>query len=340
MGSGLCRPLVESGWEVRLWGTWLDEHLLDACESGSPHPRTQQILPKQVRLFRSAELEKALEAADVVVMSVASVGVPKITEMALAGICKAKALWLTSKGFCPDEKGQIELLPDAIRRIAKKAGYEELLPPIVAIAGPVKANECAAAKPTATIFACKDRSVAVKYAKLARTENYCIEASDDEIGVELCAPMKNVYAIALGICDGLEAATGIPHHNLKAATFNQAVKEMSRLGSHLGAQAQTAFGLPGVGDLEVTGLSGRNKLYGVRIGKGQSAQTALAEMERLEQTVEGVPAAGLAAQLVAQKASSIAVQLPLLAAVVKIINGSQEPVVRLIAEAVLPQIPS
>ena len=337
MGSGLCTPVRKAGWEVRLWGTWLDDHLIDACEAGKPHPRTKVPLAEGVKLYRAAQLDEALNGADVVVMSVASVGVPKVTEMALAGISKAKALWLTSKGFCPDENGKIQLLPTAIRNIAKQKQVE--IPPIVAIAGPVKANECAEGKPTATIFGCKDIEVSKKYAREARTDVYCIEATNDEVGVEICAPMKNVYAIALGIADGLEEGTGFPHHNLKAATFNQAVKEMSLLGQALGAKPETAYGLPGVGDLEVTGLSGRNKVYGVRIGRGESAEDALKEMDRLEQTVEGVPAAGLAKTLVQQSAAQIEAQLPLLKAVNKILAGTDEPVVKILSAAVLPPKP-
>lgn len=337
MGSALCTPVCRAGWEVRLWGTWLDDHLLDVCEAGKPHPRTQIPLAKGVKLYRSNELNKALEGANVVVMSVASVGVPKITEMALDGISQAKALWLTSKGFCPDKNGKIQLLPEAIRTIAKQKGV--LIPPVVAIAGPVKANECAEGKPTATIFGCKDLEVSCKYAQEARTEVYCIEATDDEIGVEICAPMKNVYAIALGIADGLEEGTGFPHHNLKAATFSRAIKEMSLLGQALGARMETAFGLPGVGDLEVTGLSGRNKVYGVRIGRGESAKNALAEMNRLEQTVEGVPAASLAAKLVEQSAPHLKEKMTLLQAVNEILAGTERSVVRVLSEAVLPQKP-
>lgn len=338
MGSALCTPVADAGWDVRLWGTWLDDHLIDACEAGKPHQRTDVPLAEGVALYRVDELDEALKDADVVVMAVASVGVPKITEMAIEGIARAKALWLTSKGFCADTDGRIQLLPDAIRRIAREVGHDTL-PPIVAIAGPVKANECAARKPTATIFGCRDRDTSVRYARAARTENYCIEASDDEVGVEICAPMKNVYAIALGISDGLEEATGVPHHNLKAATFAQAVREMSLLGQEMGAKAETAFGLAGVGDLEVTGLSGRNKVYGVRLGRGEAPSDALAEMDRLEQTVEGVPAAGLAERFVSQHAPNLVQELPLLGAVTAILKGSDRPIQEVIAKAVLPRGP-
>ncbi len=336
MGAAICVPLVKAGWDVRLWGTWLDDHLIDAIEAGEPHPRINVKIIDGVKTYRCAQLEEALDGADVVLMAVASVGVPKILEMALPGIAKADALWCTTKGFCPDDDGKVELLPTAMRRMAKAQGVD--LPPIVAIAGPVKANECAAQEPTATIFGCLDIEVAKKYAREAATDRYAIEYSDDEIGVEICAPMKNVYAIALGIADGMEEASGHPHHNQKAATFTQAVKEMSLLGQALGAKSETAFGLPGVGDLEVTGLSGRNKVYGVRIGRGEPAKEALEEMGRLEQTVEGAAAVTLAVQLVEQSAPQIKDEMRLLYAVDEIVKGNPN-FHELIIDAVLPKKP-
>lgn len=331
MGSALATPLVAAGWDTRLWGTWLDDHLLDACERGKPHPRTNIPLAPGTRLFRSADLDAALDGADVVVLSVASVGVEKVTDLALDGIARAGVLMLTSKGFCPDEAGTIELLPTAIRRIADARGVR--IPPICAVAGPCKANEVADSKPTATIYGCSDAAVAHRLAREISTDAYRIEPTDDEVGVELCAPMKNVYAIALGLADGLEAATGFPHHNLKAATFSQAVREMSLLSTELGADPATAYGLAGVGDLEVTGLSGRNKVYGLRIGRGEPARDALDAMVAAEQTVEGVPAAGLAVRLAEQ--AGLTDRLPLLAAVDAVIACADDPA-GLVTEAVLP----
>ncbi|WP_028709307.1 NAD(P)H-dependent glycerol-3-phosphate dehydrogenase [Propionicicella superfundia] len=333
MGSALCTPLVAAGWETRLWGTWLDDHLLDACEQGLPHPRTNVPLAKGTLLYRSGQLEEALDGVDAVFLSVASQGVPKVTELALQGISQAKVLLVTSKGFCPDDQGRIELLPQAIRRIA--AEHNATLPPIVGVAGPCKANEVAEGKPTATIYGSLDRSVAEDMARRISTDVYCIEPTGDEVGVEVCAPMKNVYAISLGVADGLEEATGFPHHNLKAATFAQAVREMSLLSTVLGADPVTAFGLAGVGDLEVTGLSGRNKVYGLRIGRGEPAVDALDAMVAAEQTVEGVPAAGLAKTLVEQLGDGLPAKLPLLQAVLRVISGEQPPL-DIISAAVMP----
>ena len=333
MGSAMATPLRTAGWDVRLWGTWLDDHLIDACERGEPHPRTKVPLAEGTTLFRSGDLEQALDGAELVICAVASVGVPKVIEMALPGIAKAEALALCSKGFCPDDEGRIQLLPDTIRRIVDAAGVR--IPPIVAIGGPCKANEVAEGKPTATIYGSIDADLVTRLAKEISTDVYRIEATTDEAGVEVCAPMKNVYAISLGVSDGLEEGTGFPHHNLKAATFAQAVREMSLLSVRLGGRPETAYGLAGCGDLEVTGLSGRNKVYGVRIGRGEGAKEALAAMEAAEQTVEGVPAAGLATSLVEQSAADITDQLPLLGAVNAILAGGADAKA-VVMDAVLP----
>ncbi|MBS6934532.1 MAG: glycerol-3-phosphate dehydrogenase [Actinomyces graevenitzii] len=337
MGSALSRPLIDTGWQVRLWGTWLDDHLLDAIENGQPHPRINATIDPRVQTYRSNQLQAALDGADVAVMAVASHAVNAITELALPQITKTKTLWLTSKGFNVAPNGQIQLLPDAIRAQAQAAGLQ--LPPIMAIAGPVKANECALGLPTATIFACTDQDQAQHWAANTNSGNYAPTYSQDEIGVELCAAMKNVYAIALGIADGLETATKIPHHNLKAAAFAQAIKEMSQLCANLGGQTDTPYGLAGIGDLEVTGLSGRNKIYGTRLGQGQSAPQAYKEMQDLEQTVEGVSAAALAVRLVAQFNDPLLTQqLPLLHAVAQILAAEAAlDVEAIISQAVLPQ---
>lgn len=128
MGSAICTPLADAGWDVRLWGTWFDDHLLDAIERGENHPRTNQPFVQGVTLYRSSELDEALEGADTVIVSVASVGVEQVVKMALPGIVKADALMVTSKGFLEFDNGDVLLLPDSIRRIAADEGYDNLPP--------------------------------------------------------------------------------------------------------------------------------------------------------------------------------------------------------------------
>ncbi len=113
----------------------------------------------------------------------------------------------------------------------------------------------------------------------------------------------------------------------------------SALRAPQGANETTAFGLPGVGDLEVTGLSGRIKFYGVRIERGEGPKEALDEMARLEQTVEGVPATGLTLKFVEQHAPELRDQLPLMNTVINVLSGEVEDVKTRIGQAVLPALP-
>jgi glycerol-3-phosphate dehydrogenase (NAD(P)+) len=334
MGSALATPLRAAGWDTNLWGTWLDDHLLEACRNGAPHPRTGVPLAGGTALFDSDSLLHSLTDAEIVVVAIASVGVVEVVRRALPGLDGARALLLTSKGFSPDDRGKVRLLPDALRELA--AEHRVQLPPIVAVGGPCKANEVAAGRFTAAIFGCTDPSVAERSASSVRTDAYRAATTDDEAGVEICAPMKNVYAIALGLADGLGERAGEPFHDLKAAIFAQAVRELIVLAGLVGGRAETAIGLAGVGDLEVTGLSGRNKVYGARIGKGESAGDALAAMTAAEQTVEGVPAARLARDLVDQRDAAAWSSLPLLSAILDTLDGDSDPAAR-IAGAVLPQ---
>jgi glycerol-3-phosphate dehydrogenase (NAD(P)+) len=158
----------------------------------------------------------------------------------------------------------------------------------------------------------------------------------------VAAATKNVYAIAVGLCHGLGEAGGQPWHDPAAATFTQAVAEMGRLAVALGGRQETVLGLAGLGDLEVTSLSGRNRVLGARVGRGEPPAEALAAMAAAGQTVEGVPAARLARDLAAQlarerpdEAGDLPARLPLLAAVNRLLDGDPDPAA-LVAAAVLP----
>lgn len=336
MGSALATPFRARGHEVRLWGTWLDDHLLEACRQGKPHPRTGVRLAEGTKLFDAGELADAVRGAELVVLAVASVGVAEVVSRLAATGAEFDALLLTSKGFAEQPDGRIVLLPDAVRALYA----ERPAPAVIAVGGPCKANEVAAGRPTAAVFGSADVALARRVAADVATPAYRAEATSDEVGVEICAPMKNVYAIALGVADGLAEQGGQPWHDLKAAAFTQAIREISLITTAAGGRAETATGLAGVGDLEVTGLSGRNRLYGWRIGTGEPAPEALAVMAAAEQTVEGVSACALASALVDQLDPTLWERLPLLRAIQSTVDGaagSTQDITALITEAALPR---
>jgi glycerol-3-phosphate dehydrogenase (NAD(P)+) len=251
-----------------------------------------------------------------------------------AGLGAGTPVPLCTKGFGRRPDGRVELLPRMLASL--HAG------PVVAVGGPCKANEVAAGRPTAAVFAGADQEAVERCARALETPAYRVERSRDLAGVEAAAATKNVYAVAVGVCHGLTEAGGEPWHDLAAATFTQAVVEMRRLAVALGGREETVLGLAGLGDLEVTSLSGRNRVFGARVGRGEPPAQALAAMAAAGQTVEGVPAARLARDLAAQLAhelptgaAGLLAGLPLLAAVNRILDGEPDPA-DLLAGAVLP----
>jgi glycerol-3-phosphate dehydrogenase (NAD(P)+) len=333
MGSALTRPAADAGNQVRLWGTWLDDDLLAELRANRPHPRTGVPVDPRVRLHDAPDLAAALAGADLVAIAVRSEGVLGVLSRAAPRLVPGTPLLLASKGFGRAPDGRVRLLPPLI---------EQALPascPVVAVAGPCKANEVAAGRPTAAVFACQDLAVAAGCAKTLGTAAYRVQVGDDVAGVEVAAATKNVYAIALGACDGLAEVGGQPWHDLAAAAFVQAVAEMRRLAVALGGREESVLGLAGVGDLEVTRLSGRNQRYGARLGRGEVPGDALAAMSAAGQTVEGVAAARLVLELAGTHPDMPPPEaLPLLAAVVRLLDGTSSTGVTaaLLADAALP----
>ena len=156
-----------------------------------------------------------------------------------------------------------------------------------------------------SVWQCGPRS-ARPTQEIFSTPVYRVETTDDVIGLEVAAAMKNAYAIALGIGDGLEQSTGRAHHNLRAALFPRAVAEMVALAAMMGGRAETVTGLAGGGDLQVTITSGRNRLLGERIGLGEAPAEAIRALSASGTTVEGYSAARLGSPLASRAVTDIA----------------------------------
>lgn len=335
MGAALTTPLTQNGLEVHLWGTELDTALLATMRDGQAHPRIGVPVNSRVQLYDPEELASALLDADSVVLAITSDGVVSILERAVPYLRPGQPIVMVTKGFGYDATGSINLIPPLLRSSLPPSLRDSC--PIIAVGGPCKANEVAANWPTATIYGSSDAHALQHCQTLFQTASYRIELTDDVIGLEVAAALKNVYAIALGICNGLEEASRHPWHNLKAATFTRAVHEMVVFAEAMGGRSTTVLGLAGIGDLEVTGLSGRNHVLGERLGRGESIIEALETMRRLEQVVEGVAAARFAVELLEQLISegrTASDAYPLLHAISAVLGGASDISER-ISEAVL-----
>jgi glycerol-3-phosphate dehydrogenase (NAD(P)+) len=190
--------------------------------------------------------------------------------------------------------------PDAVPIVSVTKGIEEetLLRPseilaacapgagVCVLSGPTIAAELARRLPATLVSASTDPALAARVQRVFTLPTLRIYTNEDVIGVEIAGAAKNVVAIAAGIIDGLELGA-----NCKSALLARGLAEIARLGSALGARAETFFGIAGVGDLATTCFSpeGRNRSCGEAIGRGEALDAYLA---RTQSVVEGVATAG------------------------------------------------
>ena len=157
--------------------------------------------------------------------------------------------------------------------------------PLAVISGPTFAKEVAQGLPGAVTVASNDQDFALDWAHFLHNDHFRAYTSDDVIGVEIGGACKNVIAIAAGIADGMGFGA-----NARAALIARALAEITRLGTSLGARAETFTGLTGLGDLVLTCTDNqsRNRRTGIALGEGKNLATVI---KQIGQVVEGVATA-------------------------------------------------
>jgi glycerol-3-phosphate dehydrogenase (NAD(P)+) len=157
--------------------------------------------------------------------------------------------------------------------------------PIAVLSGPNLAVEVVRGLPTATVIGSANENYAIELQRLLGSEHFRIYTSDDVVSIELGGALKNVFAIAAGITDGLGLGD-----NSKAALITRALAELLRLGTRMGGNERTFFGLSGVGDLIATCFSkhSRNRRVGERLGRAETLAQIQADMKMV---AEGIPTA-------------------------------------------------
>lgn len=188
--------------------------------------------------------------------------------------------------------------------------------PIAALSGPTIAPELAQCLPAAMVAACDDQEFAKEVQALFSTSWLRIYTNPDVLGVELAGAIKNVIAIAAGVIDGLQAG-----NNAKSALLARGLAEIVRLGTAMGANTETFFGVAGLGDLATTCFSpeGRNRSLGEALGKGKSLQDALRGSLHV---VEGVETC----RAVTKLAAKYRVDMPICGAVHAVLFEGLDPI--------------
>ena len=172
--------------------------------------------------YDSTELPRALAGADLVINAVTSDGAVPVLRRAATRLAPGVPVLSVSKGLA-QSRGRAVTLSDAL---ADEAGLH-----IVTVGGPSKALELARRVPTAVVYASPQAAVRRRLRQMLETAYYRVEESADQRGLELCSALKNAYAIAIGLCDGLVAAgRAEAMYNTKSALYTQALREIARLG--------------------------------------------------------------------------------------------------------------
>jgi glycerol-3-phosphate dehydrogenase (NAD(P)+) len=265
-------------------------------------------LPAALRVVSGSHIELPVLGADSDLVVIATPVAALRSLLQTLRQCVAPIAWLC-KGFEDPTSGRFGLLGHEIRA--------EVAPDLRAgaLSGPSFALEVARGQPTALVAASPDAVVRDALVEGFHSPSIRVYANDDLAGVEVGGAVKNVLAIATGLCDGL--GLGL---NARAALVTRGLTEMTRLGLALGARGETFMGLSGLGDLVLTatGDLSRNRRVGLALAAGQTLEQAVASLGHV---AEGV----YCARTVVQRAAHLGVEMPISSAVVELLDGRSQP---------------
>ena len=309
MGTVTALMLKSQGLDITLWGAF--ESSVDAMIQTRQNLKHLPGYPIPPEIHITADIHEALQDTQLLISTVPTQHIRSVWGRLAEHIDKPLPIVSMAKGI---EIGTLlsptQILTDTLEKNHAPLG------PMATISGPTIAEELARCLPATVIAASKDEA----FAKLLQETFTCnwfrVYTLTDLRGVELAGATKNVIALAAGILDGLQAG-----NNAKSALLARGLAEILRLGTAMGAQPETFFGIAGVGDLATTCFSptGRNRSCGEKLGQGQTAQQILDESNDV---VEGIPTT----QAVMELAKAYNVEMPITAAVYQVLFENLDPI--------------
>ncbi len=300
-GTALAMLLLENGNDVTLWSYTEEESAV--LREIHENPMLKGVpLPDELKLTTDMS---AVRGCGLVVLATPSFAVrataAKLKELADPGTI----LVSVSKGIEKDTSLRLSQV------IEQEVGDRC---PVVVLSGPSHAEEVGRRVPTGVVAASDDQEAAQKVQDLFMNGRFRVYTSDDKVGTEICAALKNIIALCAGCCDGMGGGD-----NTKALLMTRGLAEMARLGVALGGKKETFTGLAGVGDLIVTccSMHSRNRRCGILIGQGKPVDQAVREIGAV---VEGYYAAA-SARTLSQKAG---VEMPIAQAAYEVLYEGRD----------------
>ena len=300
-GTALAKLLSDKGHTVHLWA-----HGAEHAPAINLDRENKKYLPGfflNDKVTASAELQEVVSGKNHILMVVPSHVFRAVFQQLVPFLERQCIIVSATKGI---ENESLMTMSQVMADVLRQSGREA---DIGVLTGPSFAKEVAAGIPTAVTVAAQTKALAMRIQDIFFTERFRVYTSTDVIGQELGAALKNIVAIAAGICDGLGYGT-----NTRAALITRGLAEITRLGVKMGANPLTFSGLGGLGDLVLTctGDLSRNRMVGLKLGQGKKLQAILAEMAMV---AEGVKTTGSAWRLARRQG----VDMPILEQIYKVL---------------------
>ena len=312
-GTALAVQAANSaiGHQVTLWSRDVAQAQALTASRANDRYLPGVALPASLRLAGGEDrFASVVDAQDLIIIATPMSGLRSM--LGALGTTQTPVAWLC-KGFeMPQNDGSDRLFGLLAHEIRAQAA-PELIAGV--LSGPSFAQEVAKGQPAALVAASEHPAVRDALVNAFHSASLRVYASDDIVGVEVGGAVKNVLAIATGLCDGL--GLGL---NARAALITRGLAEMTRLGVALGARAETFTGLSGLGDLVLTatGDLSRNRQVGLALAQGKTLLEAVAALGHV---AEGV----YCARTVVQRAQGLGMEMPISEAVVALLDGKMTP---------------
>ncbi len=287
MGAAFSVPCIENNHKTILVGTHLDDNFIKYInENDNFHPSLKVKLSNKTKFINHSQLNDEInEIPDLIVIGTNSKGIEwSVNQISL--ICKENILppiVLLTKGLSV-HRNTYDLLVNKLERNLIGQGFKNIN--ISAIGGPCLANDLANKSHSSVVIANKELKTAKWLQEILSTKYYHIFISNDLIGVEVCAAIKNIFSMIIGSAKGINNKDETHYLNTAASLFNQCLYEMEFFVKFLNGKKDTVYGLAGIGDLYVSAAGGRNSLMGSYLGKGYVYSEAK-KIKMKDVTVEG-----------------------------------------------------
>lgn len=289
-GTALSIALAHNIETIRLW-----VYEPDICQSLCEKRINEPYLPGffiPANVSPTTRLDTAIIGAELVLMAVPSQHIRAVCREMLPHVRREQIFLSATKGI---ENQSLLRMSEVIGDVIGSRLGPDFAPRLAALSGPTFAREVAHGSPTAVVIAAQEEGLGARLQKQFSTPNFRLYTNTDMIGVELGGAVKNVIAIAAGVCEGMGLGS-----NAIAAVITRGLSEMTRLACACGGRSETLAGLAGLGDLVLTctGAMSRNRSAGVELGRGRTLQEILGSTRM---AIEGIYTTAATVELARRK---------------------------------------